>query len=74
MTGFSLYLTRKTPHQVHVFNTGEECLVHLSVSPEVIVLDYYPNTIQKNAANCMEILQVIKDEEAFAKVNARSGN
>ena len=54
------YLTRKTPHQVRVFSTGEECLGHLSEAPEVIVLDYYLNTVQKDAANGMEILQVIK--------------
>ena len=58
-----------------MFSTqGKECLGHLSESPEVIVLDYYLNTVQKDAANGMEILQLIKDEEAFAKVNARSGN
>ena len=54
------YLTRKVPHDVRIFNTGEECLKNLREQPEVIVLDFYMNTVQKDAANGMEILQVIK--------------
>lgn len=54
------YLTRKTPNEVHVFSTGEECLKHLLENPEIIILDYYLNAVQKDAANGMEILQVIK--------------
>lgn len=54
------YLTRKVPHQVTVFNTGEECLKNLQEKPDVIILDYYLNTIDKDAANGMEILQQIK--------------
>jgi DNA-binding NtrC family response regulator len=54
------YLTRKTPHQVFTFNTGEECLRHLSEGPAIIILDFHLNSVQKDAANGMEILQVIK--------------
>lgn len=54
------YLTRKTLNEVHIFNTGEECLKHLTENPEFIILDYYLNSIQKDAANGMEILQVIR--------------
>jgi len=45
---------------VHVFSTGEECLKHLLENPEIIILDYYLNSIQKDATNGMEILHVIK--------------
>ena len=54
------YLTRKTPNDITIFNTGEECLKHMSENPEIIVLDYYLNSVRKDAANGMEILQVIK--------------
>lgn len=54
------YLTRKTLNEIHIFNTGEECLKHLTENPEFIILDYYLNSIQKDAANGMEILQVIR--------------
>lgn len=56
------YLTRKIPHNIQSFQTGEECLNHLSEKPDVIVLDYYLDTIDKDAANGMEILKAIKKE------------
>lgn len=54
------YLTRKIAHQVRSFQTGEECLKHLSEFPDIIILDYFLNSVQKDAANGMEILQTIK--------------
>jgi two-component system, OmpR family, response regulator len=54
------WLTRKIPHQVSTFETGEECLKHLSDKPDVVVLDYYLNTVSKDAANGIEILGAIK--------------
>lgn len=54
------YLTRETPHDISIFHTGEECLKHLNENPDCIILDYYLNSVQKEAANGMEILQVIK--------------
>ena len=56
------YLTRKIPHNIQSFQTGEECLNHLSEKPDVIVLDYYLYTINKDVANGMEILKAIKKE------------
>jgi len=58
------YLTRKIAHDVQSFHTGEECLQHLSENPDIIILDYYLNTVQKDAANGMEILQVIKKQNS----------
>jgi len=54
------WLTRKIPHQVFTFDTGEACLQHLFENPDVVVLDYYLNTVSKDAANGMEILKEIK--------------
>ena len=54
------YLTRKVAHDVYAFHNGEECLKHLSEAPDIIILDYYLNSVQKDAANGMEILQTIK--------------
>jgi DNA-binding NarL/FixJ family response regulator len=54
------YLTRKIAHKVQSFHTGEECLQHLSEAPDVIILDYYLNTVQKDAASGLEILNTIK--------------
>jgi two-component system OmpR family response regulator len=54
------WLTRKIPHQVSTFETGEACLERLFDNPDVVVLDYYLNTVSKDAANGMEILKEIK--------------
>ncbi|CAN5372150.1 hypothetical protein BH11BAC1_BH11BAC1_09310 [soil metagenome] len=54
------YLTRTIAHKVSVFPTGEDCLKHLAESPDIVILDYFLNTVQEDAANGMEILQTIK--------------
>ena len=54
------YLTRTVAHKVSVFPTGEDCLKHLDESPDIVILDYFLNTVQEDAANGMEVLQAIK--------------
>ena len=54
------YLTRNTLHEIHLFTTGEECIRNLRLQPDVIVLDYNLNSVQKEAANGMKILEAIK--------------
>jgi DNA-binding NarL/FixJ family response regulator len=54
------WLTRKIPHQISTFETGEACLQSLFDNPDVVVLDYYLNTVSKDAANGLEILKQIK--------------
>ena len=54
------YLTRDTDHEISCFQTGEECLKELNRQPDIVVLDYNLNSVQKDAANGMEVLGVIK--------------
>ena len=54
------YLTRKIPHQIRLFNTGEECFEFMAENPDVIILDYYLNTVSKDAADGMKILEQLK--------------
>ncbi|MBL7691923.1 MAG: response regulator [Flavipsychrobacter sp.] len=54
------HLTRNTLHEIHVFTTGEECIRNLRMQPDVIILDYNLNSVQKEAANGMAILDAIK--------------
>lgn len=54
------FLIQKTPHQVSLFYTGEDCLKHIPENPDVVILDFYLNTVQKNAANGLEILDSIR--------------
>ena len=62
------FLTRKTHHDVHLFNTGEACLEHLDEQPDIIILDYNLNSVYKDAANGMKILEAIKKEDRSIRV------
>jgi two-component system, OmpR family, response regulator len=55
------YLTRNSMHEIHLFSTGEECIRSLRMQPDVIILDYNLNTVQKDAADGMKILEAIKE-------------
>ena len=46
---------------IETFATGELCLKKLSHNPDVIILDYMLDGIDKNAMNGIEVLDKIKD-------------
>lgn len=46
--------------EIETFATGELCLEKISHSPDVIILDYLLNGINKNAINGIETLDKIK--------------
>ena len=62
------YLERNSHHEVHLFNTGEECLEHLREQPDIIILDYNLNSVKKDAANGLVILEAIKKLNDNVKV------
>ena len=49
-----------TDFTVETFATGELCLENLSHNPDVIILDYHLNGVDKNAMNGIETLDKIK--------------
>ena len=55
------FLTRKINHDISVFYTGEELIKHIFEKPDVIILDYYLNSVNKDAANGLEILETIHE-------------
>ena len=55
------YLTRNINHDISIFHTGEELLKRVFEKPDVIILDFYLNTVNKDAANGLEILEAIQD-------------
>lgn len=67
------YLTRKTPHEIHLFSTGEECLRHLEKHPDIIILDYHLNSVTKDAENGIKILECIKNFDNKISVIMLSG-
>lgn len=55
-------------YEIKTFATGELCLENLSQNPDVIVLDYYLNGIDKNAIDGLETLDRIKKENPLVPV------
>ena len=49
-----------TEFTVETFATGELCMENLSHNPDVIILDYHLNGVDKNAMNGIETLDKIK--------------
>lgn len=49
-----------TDFAIETYATGELCVEHLSHSPDLILLDYHLDGIEKNALNGLETLQAIK--------------
>lgn len=46
--------------EIKTFSTGEECINNLKHNPDVIILDYHLDGIEKNAMNGIETLDRIK--------------
>ena len=45
---------------IETFATGELCIEHLSSNPDIIIVDYNLNSIEKDAMNGIETLDKIK--------------
>jgi two-component system, OmpR family, response regulator len=52
-------LAQDVGYSVNTFATGEICLENISKNPDVIILDYYLNSVNKNAMNGIETLDKI---------------
>ncbi len=48
---------------IKAFPTGEACLECLNENPDLVVLDYYLNSREKEAANGIDILKAIKEKD-----------
>ena len=48
--------------EIETYSTGELCVANLGNEPDIIVLDYYLDGIEKNAMNGIETLDRIKME------------
>ncbi len=57
------YLMEQNPAlTIETFPTGEACLPHLTKNPDLVILDYYLNSREKDAANGIDILKEIKSK------------
>jgi DNA-binding NarL/FixJ family response regulator len=62
VTGLQRFLEIKFEDKLNIsaYQSGEQALEKIDRSTNIIILDYFLNTLQKDAANGMEILQIIK--------------
>jgi two-component system, OmpR family, response regulator len=51
---------QNTESEIQTYGTGELCLGSIAQNPDVIILDYYLNSVDKNAINGLETLDRIK--------------
>ena len=55
-----LEFSENTKSEIRSFGTGEECLANISMNPDIVILDYYLNSINKDAIDGLETLERIK--------------
>lgn len=60
-------------YNIVTFQSGEECLNHMHLNPDVIVLDYYLNSENPDAKDGLTILKEIHAIKPKAKVIILSG-
>lgn len=51
---------QQTDYAIETFKSGELCIKALDKQPDIIVLDYWLDGIEKSAMNGIEVLDVIK--------------
>ncbi len=67
------YLSKYSTFDVHIYNSGEECLKNISLDPQVVFLDYNFDKAGKNAMNGIEILKEIKAQKPATELVIISG-
>lgn len=60
LKSLEIELLQHADFTIETFATGELCMEHLSYNPDVIILDYHLDGIDKYAMNGMETLDKIK--------------
>ena len=53
-------LLQQADFVIETYATGELCLEKLSHNPDIIILDYFLDSVEKNAMNGLEVLDKIK--------------
>jgi two-component system OmpR family response regulator len=61
LKSLEIEFSQTTGSVIKTFATGELCLAELSQNPDIVVLDYHLNGVDKIAINGLETLDRIKD-------------
>ena len=62
------HLNKKGGRNVSVFLTGEDCVNNLDEGPNLVILDYNLDSVNKDAANGLKILQLIRKKNQLLPV------
>jgi DNA-binding NtrC family response regulator len=54
--------------KVRSFQTAEDCLRHLKMKPDVVILDYYLDANKPDSKNGIDVLKAIRNSDRSAKV------
>jgi len=60
LKSLEIEFANNTESVLQTYTTGELCLENISQNPDVVILDYHLNRINKNAINGLETLDRIK--------------
>jgi two-component system, OmpR family, response regulator len=60
LKALEIEFAQNTGSAIRTFATGELCLKNISLNPDIIVLDYHLDSVEKNAINGLETLDRIK--------------
>lgn len=64
---------KKPNLDIYSFNSGEECLDAINLNPDIVILDFYLDETNSEAANGLHILKQIKKKRPSTKVIIMSG-
>ncbi len=68
LKNLEITFSKKPYYNIVTFETGELCLEKMSLKPDIIILDYYLNSIKKDAINGLETLKKIRAINAHVPV------
>jgi DNA-binding NtrC family response regulator len=60
LKSLAIEFVHNTESVIETFSTGELCLKSIAQNPDVIILDYYLDSVEKKAINGLETLDRIK--------------
>ena len=59
-----IHFAENSHHEVHSFNTGEDCLANMHLSPQIVILDFELNSEVAEAKNGLQVLEEIKEVDS----------
>lgn len=60
LKSLEIEFNNNTDFLIETYSTGEACMDHISHNPDVVILDYHLNGVDRNAMNGIETLDKIK--------------